>query len=160
VARKLLGVAILATGIFSQTASAGPYTDDLSKCLVKSSTAGDQVSLVQWMFSAFALHPAVQPYASINQEQRSALNHKMADLTQRLLLEDCRKETIDALKYEGSGAMEAGFAVLGQAAARGLMGDPHVAQGLQGLSTYFDKDKMTQLSKDAGLPQKAAAPAN
>ena len=154
-ARKFLGWAIVAAGLVSQAAWAGPYTDDLSKCLVRSSTAGDQVSLVQWMFSAFALHPAVQPFASISQEQRSAMDHKMADLTQRLLLEDCRKETIDALKYEGGGAMEAAFQVLGQAAARGLMGDPHVAQGLQGLSMYFDKDRMAQLSKDAGLPQGA-----
>ncbi len=142
----------LVMGVYSPFAVAGVYTDDLGRCLVKSSSADDQILLVQWMFSAFSLHPAVQPLASLNAEQRDIFNRKTAELLQRLLINDCRNEAIVALKYEGPSAMETGFKTLGEVAARGLTTDPRVGQALQGFTIYLDKDKMAELANAVGLP--------
>ena len=128
---------ILLAGLPSPVAQAGVYTDDLSKCLVKSSNGADRSVLVQWIFSALSLHPAVQPLASITTEQRDAFNERVAALFSRLLVDDCRKEAIDALKYEGSAAFDASFQVLGQVASRDLMTEPHVATGLSGQIAYY-----------------------
>ena len=81
---------------------------------MKSFNGADRLVLVQWIFSALSLHPAVRPLASITTEQRDALNERVAALFSRLLVDDCRKEAIDALKYEGSAAFDASFQVLGQ----------------------------------------------
>src|SRR5690348_9773307 len=104
---------ILLTGFPGPVAQAGVYTDDLSKCLVKSSNRADRSVLVQWIFSGLSLHPAVQPFVSITEEQRDAFNEKAAALLSRLLVDDCRKEAIVALKYEGTAAFDASFQVLG-----------------------------------------------
>jgi hypothetical protein len=65
---------ILLAGLPGPVAQAGVYTDDLSQCLVKSSNGADRLVLVQWIFSALSLHPAVQPLASVTSEQRDAFN--------------------------------------------------------------------------------------
>ncbi len=142
-----LAASLLAAG----SASAGVFTDDLSKCLVKSATSADQTVFVQWMFSAVALNPAVQGMVSVSQAQRDGLNRQMANLLVRLVSADCRSETVAALKSEGAGALSTAFEVLGETAGRGLMSDPHVTEGLKGFAGDIDRPAMTSLFKDAGL---------
>jgi hypothetical protein len=145
---------ILLIELHGLVAQAGVYTDDLSKCLVKSSNDADRLVLVQWIFSGLSLHPAVQPLVSITTEQREAFNDKVAALLSRLLVDDCRKEAIDALKYEGSAALDASFQVLAQIASRDLMAEPHVVKGLNGLVTYLANDeKLISLLDAAGIPE-------
>jgi hypothetical protein len=146
---------ILLTGLHGTVVQAGVYTDDLSNCLVKSSNDTDRLVLVQWIFSGLSLHPAVQPLVSITTEQRDAFNEKVAALFSRLLVDDCRKEAIDALKHEGSAAFDASFQVLGQVASRDLMTEPHVAKGLlSGLAVYLANDeKLKILLEAAGIAE-------
>lgn len=157
---RLLSVAAFALLLGVQGAYAGVYTDDLSKCLVKNSTNDDKVTLVQWMFSAISLHPAVRPFSSFTPAQRDHLNEQTADLFSRLLTVDCRKQAIDALKYEGSAALGSSFQVLGQVAARSLMTDPDVAKAMGGVGSYFEKDQnLKALLKDAAISEpNTAAP--
>ena len=151
----VLALMLLCGGVGNPGAHAGVYTDDLSKCLVKSSDNNDRVTLVQWMFAALTLHPSVQSLASVNAEQRSTVNKKMASIFVRLLAENCRKETIDALKYEGPAALGVSFQVLGQVAGRDLMTEQHVANGMGELEADLGGDeKLKSLLKDAGVPQK------
>ena len=53
----VVGAAAVAAAFTGQNASAGVFADELSKCLVKSSSTDDRVLLVQWMFGALSLHP-------------------------------------------------------------------------------------------------------
>ena len=124
------------------TVFAGPYSNELAKCLVRSTSEGDKNDLVKWMFAAFASHPEVKSMASISETQREELNEKTANLMMRLLTESCRFETAEALKYEGQGTLEAGFQVLGSVAARGLMSHPDVANYIAGLDRYIDPQKL------------------
>ena len=135
-------------------ASAGGYGDELTKCLVKSTTPADQQSFVQWVFSAIALHPQVAPMANISAEQRKALDAKAAALMMRLLTVDCRKESVDALKYEGQAAIEPAFSAVGEVAMRGLMNDPAVTNGMEGFAADIDKSKLQDLYKEAGIAVK------
>ena len=74
-------------------------------------------------------------------------------LNERLLTSDCRAETIDALKFEGSQVLESSFGVLGGVAMRGLMSSPEVQATFGTLSSYTDKNKMKLLARDAGIPE-------
>ncbi len=147
--------ALMLLGLCSPRAQAGVYTDDLSKCLVKSSTTNDRVMLVRWMFAMLTLHPAVQSLASMTAEQREGASKTAAALFARLLTADCRKESVNSLKYEGVSAIGASFQVLGQVASRDLMTDPNVAKGMHQLGTDLDSDqKLKALLKDAGISGK------
>jgi len=148
-------MAAILLGFCSLGAQGAVYTDDLSKCLVKSTNTNDRVVLVQWMFATLTLHPAVQSFVSVPDAKRDSATKTAASLFARLLTADCRKETVNALKYEGAAAIGASFQVLGQVASRDLMTDPHVATGMKQLGNDLDGDqKLKELLKEAGVARK------
>jgi hypothetical protein len=71
---------------------------------------------------------------------------------------DCHKETVAALKYEGNAALGSGFQLLGQTAARGLMGDPAVAGQMAAIEKAMDPSKLESLAKEAGVLPAAGTP--
>ena len=137
-----LSLGLLALLGAAQPASAGVYTDDLSKCLVSGTTPEQKAVLVNWMFSAMSLNPAVAKYVAIPEARRKQFNVDMAHLVYSLLTETCRKEMQAAVKYEGSEAIGAGFNVLGQVAGRELFSNPEVGKALSALNRYIDEDKL------------------
>jgi hypothetical protein len=153
--RSILLIAMMLLGLCTVSARAGVYTDDLSKCLVKSTNTNDRVVLVRWMFAMLSLHPAVRSFVSVPDAQRDTATKTAAELFARLLTADCRKETVNALKYEGVAAIGASFQVLGQVASRDLMTDANVAKGMKQLGTELDgNQKLKDLLKDAGVAGK------
>ena len=73
------------------------------------------------------------------------------------MTEDCRKETVAAVKFEGPASIETGFNVFGQVAGRGLFSNPSVAAGMGRMQAYFDVSKLEALGREAGIapePQK------
>ncbi|GJM12587.1 MAG: hypothetical protein DHS20C12_09900 [Pseudohongiella sp.] len=138
-AKSLLIVGLLA---LSQPTLAGEYTDSLSDCLLGATTEDDKISLVKWMFTSMALHPAVEEIADISPSEREKANREMADLIIELLGTRCYSETRLALRNEGTAALEASFSVLGQVAATNLFSDPNVAAGLASLETYITAEDL------------------
>ena len=126
----------------STSVKAGPYTNDLGKCLVESTTVADKVNLVKWMFTAASLHPAVKSIASVSDAELDSANKATAELFVSLLTESCREQTQKAVRYEGQAAIEEGFRVLGQVAAKELFTSPEVAAGMAGLQRHFDTEKL------------------
>lgn len=148
---RLFFAAAMAFALSSGQAFAGVYSDDLGKCLVASSSPKDQVVLMRWLFSAFSANPNLKPMVASTAEQREGYNKDAAVLLQRLLLEDCRKEAVAALKNEGASALESSFAILGQVAARGVMSDPAAQAEMGRMATFMDATKMEALAAEAGI---------
>ena len=115
--------------LFAAPAVAGPYTDDLSKCLVRSTTPEEKSLLVQWMFANMALHPDVKYLAHVTPAERARLNQKIALLFESLLTRSCLSEAKDAVRNEGPSAFEESFSILGQVAGRDLSAHPQVGAG-------------------------------
>ena len=128
-------------------ALAGPYADDLSKCLVSSTTSKDKTDLVRWLFATAALHPDVASIASVSANQRTEMTRTVGATFERLLTVACRTPYRDAVKYEGDQALVTGFQVLGGVAMRELMGHSAVAKGMSELDTYVDKDKLKAVTQ-------------
>ena len=138
--------AIVLTG--ASAAHAGPYTDDLSKCAVESTTAEDRVDLVRWMFAAASSHPAVKPISSVSAETLDQANQKMAGIVMRVLTESCRAQAEKAVKYEGGAvAIQTSFQMLGQVAGQELCASPEVATAMNGMEKYIDATKLEALGK-------------
>jgi len=152
-AATALGLALGMSG----AARAGVYTDELSKCLVTSTSSGDQIGFMVWAFTAMSAHPAVKAYSSVTDAQRETATRQAAQLMERLVTADCRKQTVAALKFEGNSAIEQAFSVLGQVAMRGLISDPAVTRNMASLPKYLDLQKFAALAKDVA-PAPGAAP--
>ncbi|MFD2167601.1 hypothetical protein ACFSJY_15225 [Thalassotalea euphylliae] len=130
---------------FSANSKAGVYTDQLSMCLVNSTSVEDRNQLVRWMFAAASNHPAVSSIANVTPEALDQANQKMGELMMRLLTVSCKKEASEALKYEGAQTMEASFEVLGNVAGREMFSSPLVAESLAGLDKYIDSEAIQAL---------------
>jgi len=140
-------LAVLATLLCTPRPTlAGPYADDMAKCMVNSTSPADRTLLVKWLFSLVTLHPDLQSMAAVTPKQRDDLTRQASALLQRLLTESCQKETRAALRNEGQQTIEYAFTVLGQVAGRGMMGDPRVADGARAVEKYLDEKKIKALT--------------
>jgi len=140
--RSLKTLLVLGLLTLSPMASSGEYTDELSDCLLLATSEEDKLSLVKWMFTAMALHPAVEEIANVSLSSREQANREMAELIIELLSRRCFSETRLALQNEGTLALQASFSVLGQLAATNLFADPNVAAGLASLETYISAEDL------------------
>ena len=144
--RPTIGVLLGTLLCASQLASAGPFADDMAKCLVNSTSPEDRTVLVKWMFGLITLHPDLTSMSSISHKQRDDLSKNAGTLFQRLLLESCRSQTQQALQNEGPQTVQYAFQILGQVATRGLFTDPHVMEGIKDLAKYVDEEKLRNLT--------------
>jgi hypothetical protein len=136
----------------SGAASAGVYTDQLSKCLVDSTTTEDRTMLVKWLFTAASVHPAISSLSTVNAEDRDAANQVIADLFVELLTESCRDMAKTALKFEGAVTIQQSFQVLGQVAGMELFANPQVAAVMADLDKHFDPAKLNALRDEVASP--------
>jgi hypothetical protein len=130
-------------------AVAGPFGDDMAKCMVRATSPEDRAMVVQWIFAFIALHPDVRQLASITDEKRDALNKRMAALTMSLLTEHCAEETREAIKIEGMEVLKTSFGVLGRVAVQDLFAHDAVKQGLTDFSRNLDEKKIKELVEAA-----------
>ena len=128
--------------VSSTRAAAGPYSDELAKCLVRSTTASEKNALIKWVFAAAALHPEVRGISSVTEAQREELSKATGKLFERLVSDSCKTETQDAVRYEGPSVFQSAFTVLGQVASVGLFTDPSVSGYMSDFLKYIDKTKV------------------
>jgi hypothetical protein len=141
---KSILITVILFNISSSNVLAGPYTDELSKCLVETTTQRDRDVLVKWMFLSFSLHPQLNSMASVSEDQRDQGNKNMAGLFTKLLTQTCKEETMKAVTNEGTASLEASFNVLGQVAGRELFSNIEVNKGMAGFEKYWDEEKFMQ----------------
>ena len=117
---------------------------------VASTTVQDKTELVRWIFANAALHPEVASIAQVSAEQRTSMNRSAGALIERLLTVTCRKQTKDALMFDGPAALQQSFQVLGQVAMGSLMSHPAVGAGFNEFGKFVDEKKIRELpaSKD------------
>jgi hypothetical protein len=134
--------------LFSHTALAGPYTDDLSRCLVASTTQDDRVALARWIFIAFAAHPTVAPISAVKPADIDSANAEIGTLFMKLLTDSCRDKAKTAIRYEGAAAIQLSFQALGQVAGTELASNSAVKARMSGISKFIDSDKIKELSAE------------
>lgn len=143
-----LFLAVLFCMAYSGVSHAGLYTDDLSRCLVESTTPNDRVDLARWIFSVMLLHPGVSDMAATTTPQRDEINRRTARHFERLLVDDCRTQAKNAMQYEGGNAMQNSFEVLGKVAMQELMNQPEVMEGIRAFAKFLDMEKFKSLAPE------------
>lgn len=145
---KVVGVILI---LVSCSAQAGVYSNDLSKCLVETSTANDRIVLVKWMFTAIAAHPAVSGMSKITDRDREEINRQAAGMFVHLVGELCQSQAKKAVQFEGPYAIQQAFRVFGRVAGKELFQNPAVGKAISGLNKYVNEDK---LNKALGIKKK------
>jgi len=149
--RARLAVALMAS-LVSGAASAGVYTDQLSKCLVDSTTTEDRTMLVKWLFTAASVHPAISSLSTVTPADRYAANQVIGNLFVKLLTDSCRDSARTALKFEGAVTIQQSFQVLGQVAGMELFSNPQVAAVMADLDKHVDPAKLRALTEEVASP--------
>ena len=125
----------------SNISYAGSFSDDLSRCIVKS-TKNDKMVLVKWIFSVMSSHPAMKPMASVSEVQREEADKQIAELFMKLLTKSCKKQAQWAIKYEGQIAFQSSFRILGQVAMKDIFSNPDVDAAGSVFHKYIDEEKL------------------
>jgi hypothetical protein len=136
-------IAIASCGaVLSPTAQASQAVDQLSDCLVKSITAADQTTLLQWTFSALAAHPDLKALSNISSDQKTALDQKLAQVLERVLVDQCAAQTKAVIASDGLSAVTTSFKALGRQAGEQMLQDPAVSQQLKNTLRYVNLSKL------------------
>ncbi len=153
-----LAVFTLATlaSIFSVPAQAGVYTDDLGKCIVDKTSPTDRTALVQWLFGVLAASPDVAALSKVTSADRARMNVTTAQMFERLVVTDCRDRTVKAVKYDGAGAIQEAFGLLGKVAMADMTTQPQIAAEFERLNSALDLEKVKAVMTEAGVPTKPA----
>lgn len=140
-ALRTLCASALIMGV-STFSNAGPAVDQLNDCLVKSTTAADKTTVLQWTYSALSTHPDLKGFSNVSAEQRTALDQKLAQVLQRVIVEQCSTQTKAVIQAEGIQAVGESFQALGRSAGEEIIKNPEVNNQLKGVVRYIDLNKL------------------
>ena len=144
---KSLTARVLAAGLVlaSGNVVAGPHGDQLAKCITEKTTKEDRAALINWMFAALAMNPALEKLAKISDEERLSINKAGGAMFQKALAEVCLEEAKATSRIEGSDAVGAAFGALGELAMEEMFSDPAVNSELEKLITFVDLNKLVPI---------------
>ena len=148
--RKILYIFTVLTfllNISNKPIFAGPFADDMAKCLVTSTNKRDRTKLVKWIFRVYGDHPEVSYMVDLSDRDKKVIDKEVANIFTRLLSEDCIDETKKALDYEGENVMFNAFQILGQVASKGIVENPDVMKSINKFVELIDYEKLDYLGK-------------
>ena len=126
----------------SQVSVAGSTVDQLSQCLVKSTTATDKTAVLQWTFVALSSHPDLKAFSNVTATQKEQLDKNLASVLQRIIVEQCSAQTKAVIQAEGLQAVGNSFQELGQITGEEILKNPEVKSQLKGVVRYIDLNKL------------------
>ena len=110
----------------SQIALAGPTVDQLSNCLMKSTTPTDKTVVLQWTFVALGNHPDLKAFSNVTATQKEALDKNLATVLQRIVVEQCSAQTKAVIQTEGLQAVGDSFQELGSITGEEILKTPEI----------------------------------
>lgn len=126
----------------TQVTLAGPTVNQLSDCLMKSTTVTDKTTVLQWTFVALGNHPDLKAFSNVTATQKEALDKNLATVLQRILVEQCSAQTKAVIAAEGVQAVGDSFQELGRITGEEILENPEVKSQLKGVLRYVDLNKL------------------
>ena len=135
-------VLTIASLLLAASCWAAPYSDDLKKCLVESTSKRDTVILVRWLSKALLAHPEVKDLAAIPSAKATQIDKDFARYVERLLGENCSAPFANVMRYENPDAIRQSFEFLGQVAIKEMMDNGQVQEAVSGVLKQLDMEKI------------------
>src|SRR5690349_16034102 len=141
VSTLVLALGIVLCGVNPPYVFAGPYGEEMTKCLVRSVTASDRSHLAKWLFVTMARSPDLESMLSLSPEQRDRIDRNAAASLTRLLGDSCGSETQHAIRYELDAGLHAYQEFL-QSIERDIASSPAATQGVKDFAQSLDQEKL------------------
>ena len=122
-------------------ANAGTFQDGLVRCIASNTSDTDQIKLIEWIVYAYAQHPAFSEKITIESSSIVESQVAMAELVERLFLEDCLVEANQTFRYEGEQAVIESFKLFGTFAGRTAMSNQSVIDAVNAYADYIDEEE-------------------
>ena len=134
----------------AMTTQASPAQQQLSQCLIESTTAQDKTTVLQWTFVALAQHPDLKAMSQVTTEQKNQLDQNLAQVLQRIVVEQCASQAKAVIQADGVKGVTESLQALGQETGQEILQQPEIKNQLNGVLKYIDLNKlmMTFLSPD------------
>lgn len=126
----------------AQLSLASPTVDQLSDCLVKSTTATDKTVVLKWTFAALGSHPELKAFSNVSDEQKVQLDQNFAAVLQRILVEQCATQAKAVIQADGVEGVGASFQELGSITGEEILKTPEIKSQLNGVLRYVDLNKL------------------
>ncbi|MBE9609039.1 hypothetical protein INR99_06740 [Chitinilyticum litopenaei] len=139
--------ALVLLGCVAPAVMASPASTALAACMADNTTGKDRKDLARWIFSSMAIHPEIQPYSRLSDNDRVKIDKQLAAMVETLVVERCRESARLALEQDGGNAFKEAFGMLGQVAMREIMADPAVNAALGQFANYLNEDKFNSAFK-------------
>ena len=81
-------------------------SEELKKCFAQSSTSKDNVTLLKWITKAMVAHPALTDIPAMKPASKTQIDREFAAYVEKILVNDCKKQTVDTLQTEGLPALK------------------------------------------------------
>lgn len=143
--KKLIAHMALATSLtlgVVATTQASSTVDALSQCLVQSTTATDKTTVLQWTFAALGQHPDLNSMSNVTTAQKEQLDKNLAQVLQRILVEQCSSQTKAVIQSDGLEAVGTSFQELGAITGNEILKTPQVKTQLNGVLKHVDMGKL------------------
>jgi hypothetical protein len=143
--KKLIAQMALATSLtlgVVATTQASSTVDALSQCLVQSTTATDKTTVLQWTFAALSQHPDLNSMSNVTIAQKEQLDKNLAQVLQRILVEQCSSQTKAVIQSDGLEAVGTSFQELGAITGNEILKTPQVKSQLNGVLKHVEMGKL------------------
>ena len=143
---KILSLCLIIINFNIVSSKAGPFTDNLSTCAIRSLSDTESEKLVTWLFMVISQHSDItKEHGQIfSESQKIRANRNMGSFINNILLTRCGSEFKEAVQYEGMDAFFELFQRLGEAAMYDFMADPNVLIAAEGYAEYLDLEALFQ----------------
>ena len=142
---KFIICTFLLVSATNKAVNAGPFTDTLGKCIVRSTTQIEKGKLVQWTFIAFSDHQLLKTIFDLSEGDKTTADKQMAKIVMRLFTVACKSELKEAVKFEGQKAVRDAFELLGKVSMGALMTDQNVQKAMGRYVKFMDLEKLKSL---------------
>ena len=144
VVRRNLG--LLISGVVlcgaAMVTQASPAQDQLSQCLLASTTAADKTTVLQWTFAALGQHPDLKAMSQVSAEQKTQLDQHLAQVLQRIVFEQCTAQAKAVIQADGVKGVSESFQALGEVTGEEILKEPEIKNQLNGVLKYMDMNKL------------------
>ena len=137
--KKILILVIM--GI-SGTAHAGEYASALSQCLISHTTAADKEIMTKWVFTSLSNHPSLSDMAKLSDAVKTGADRDMARLVESFIYDKCNAQLKNAVKNEGTAAIEQSIRSYVEVTGREILSDPSIAGSITGVANQLDAKKL------------------
>ena len=144
--KRLSSISLLLVALAKPEVSyAGPYQDDLIRCVGENLSDADKINFVAFISLALSRLPEMKDVVFIDKVRSESIVKAYAESIERLILDDCEEKSVLLVKFEGPAALFSSSSIIGQMALREKMGDPAVVEIFDEMDKYASEEEWNKL---------------